>query len=215
MKILCLGDSITSGIGGTVGNGYPDIMYKKLKKEGIGAEVINNGRPGDSTKDYFNYLATTINTIDNLNELIPWFKPFVCYDLVIIMLGTNDCRSDNWVESKDSIKYLEKIIDLVNRWVNEKKLILISTILPLSDPMPPKIVGGAHKWKQNRIENELNPAIKELARKKKVSFFDIHRPFKKEITSGKELFDGIHPYNTGYRFIGNQMAEYIIKRFIG
>lgn len=215
MKILCLGDSITAGIGGTVGNGYPDIMYKKLKKEGIGAEVINNGRPGDSTKDYFNYLATTINTIDNLNELIPWFKPFVCYDLVIIMLGTNDCRSDNWVESKDSIKYLEKIIDLVNRWVNEKKLILISTILPLSDPMPPKIVGGAHKWKQNRIENELNPAIKELARKKKISFFDIHRPFKKEITSGKELFDGIHPYNTGYRFIGNQMAEYIIKRFIG
>ena len=214
MKILCLGDSITAGIGGTVGNSYPDIMYKKLKKEGIGAEVINNGRPGDSTKDYFNYLATTINTIDNLNELIPWFEPFVCYDLVIIMLGTNDCRSDNWVESKDSIKYLEKIIDLVNRWVNEKKLILISTILPLSDPMPPKIVGGAHKWKQNRIENELNPAIKELARKKKVSFFDIHRLFKKEITSGKELFDGIHPYNTGYRFIGNQMAEYIIKRFI-
>jgi len=192
MKILCLGDSITAGIGGTVGKSYPDIMYIKLKKKGIKTEVINNGRPGDSTKDFFNYL---------------------CYDLVIIMLGTNDCRSDNWVDSEDSIKYLEKIIDFVYQWVNEKKHILISTIIPLSDPMPPKIVGGAHKWKQNRIEKELNPAIKDLARKKKISFFDMYKPFKKEITSGKELYDGIHPYNKGYKFMGNQMAEYIIKRF--
>ena len=53
MKILCFGDSITAGIGGTVGNSYPDIMLRDLKKKGIKAEIVNNGRPGDSTKDFY------------------------------------------------------------------------------------------------------------------------------------------------------------------
>jgi lysophospholipase L1-like esterase len=214
MKILCLGDSITAGIGGTAGRSYPDIMYNKLKREGIKTEIINSGRPGDSTLDFFNYLETTVNTINNLNELIPWFKPMICYDLVLIMLGTNDCRTDNWVETEDSLKYLGRIIDQVNIWTRSKKKIIISTIIPLADPMPPKIVGGAHKWEQDRIVNEINPGIRKLARKKGISFFDMYSLFKKEISSGKELYDGIHPYNSGYRFMGNQMADYIISKFI-
>ena len=103
MKILCLGDSISAGIGGTSGNSYPDIMRRKLKKKGIKAEVINNGRPGDSTRDFYEFLEISSNTVSNFSKLIPWFKPQLRYDLIILMLGTNDCRTDNWVESEDSI----------------------------------------------------------------------------------------------------------------
>ena len=214
MKILCLGDSITAGIGGTVGNSYPDIMCKKLKREGIKIEVINNGRPGDSTKDFYNFLKISTNTISNYSELIPWFKPLLQYDLVIIMIGTNDCRTDNWVETEDSLNYLSRIIDKACLWVKSNKKIILSTIIPLADPMPLKIVGGAHKWEQDRIEEELNPGIRELAKERRVSFFDMYVPFKEEILSGKELYDGIHPYNKGYRFMGELMAGYIMKRFI-
>jgi lysophospholipase L1-like esterase len=213
MKILCIGDSVTAGIGGTVGSSYPDVMRKILKREGIKAEVINNGRSGDSTKDFYNFLKLSINTANNFSELMPWFKPTVNYDFIIIMLGTNDCRSDNWVKTEDSIKYLDRIIDQVNFWVKTKKQIIISTIIPLADPMPPKIVGGAHKWDQNKIVDELNPGIRELARKKRVSFFDMYKPFIKEIISGRELYDGIHPYNKGYKFMGESMAGFIIKKF--
>lgn len=214
MKILCLGDSITAGIGGTVGRSYPDIMCRKLKREGVKAEVINNGRPGDSTKDFYDFLNLSINIVNNYSELIPWFKPILYYDLVIIMLGTNDCRTDNWVETEDSLDYLSMIIDKAELWVDLNKQIIISTIIPLADPMPLKIVGGAHKWEQERIEKELNPGIRKLARKKRVSFFNMHEPFKKEVLLGSELYDGIHPYNKGYRFMGELMAGFIIKKFI-
>ena len=213
MKILCLGDSISAGIGGTSGNSYPDIMCRKLKKKGIKAEVINNGRPGDSTRDFYEFLELSSNTVSNFSKLIPWFKPQLCYDLIILMLGTNDCRTDNWVESEDSIGFLSKTIDLITSWVKSRKHIIICTIIPLADPMPKKIVGGAHNWKQDKIEEELNPGIKVLANKKRVSYFDVHTQFQEEIDSGMDLYDGIHPYNNGYRFIGNLIAEYIVKRF--
>ena len=214
MKILCLGDSITAGIGGTVGNSYPDIMRNDLKKRGIKTEIVNNGRPGDSTRDFLNYLKTTSGTVNNLIELIPWFKPVIHYDLVIIMLGTNDCRTDNWVESIKSLKYLEGIIDCAVSWVDKRKQVIINTLIPLADPMPLKIVGGAHEWKQDRIEKELNPRIRKLAGKKNISFFDMFKVFQKELKAGSELYDGIHPYNSGYKFIGEQMAGYIIDNFV-
>ncbi len=213
MKVLCLGDSLTAGIGGTAGNSYPDILEKILKKNYGETVIINNGRPGDSTKDFYNYLNTSIGTICNLEELLPWFKPDIKYDLVIIMLGTNDCRTDNWVEWEDSLKYLEKTIDLASRWVPDKENIIICTLIPLADPMPPKIVGGAHTWEQDKIKKKLNPGIRGLAKKKKISIFDIYTPFCEMLAGGEELYDGIHPYNNGYRFMGEKIGEYILSNF--
>lgn len=214
MKILCIGDSITAGIGGTVGNAYPDVMLRIMEKKTGQVTVINEGRPGDSTKDYHNYLKTTKETISNLEEIIAWFKPEVSYDVIIIMIGSNDCRTDNWVETKDSLIFIKGIIEMSRSWVDDEDEIVLSSLIPLADPMPPRIVGGAHRWYQERIEKELNPGIREIAKKGGHSFIDMHGIFTQGLEEGWELYDGIHPYNEGYKLMGEAFAGFLIERFL-
>lgn len=213
LRILCIGDSITAGIGGTVGNSYPDVLLDRMSKKFDSVTVINEGRPGDSTRDYYNYLKNTTGTVNNLEEIIGWFKPEIAYDVITIMLGANDCRTDNWVETEESLNFLEGIIEMVRPWVQKEKDIIMCSNLKLADPMPPRIVGGAHKWYQNRIEEELNPGIKALSEKMGLGFFDMYGVFKKGLDNGLELYDGIHPYNEGYRLMGEAISKHLIKRF--
>ena len=213
MKILCMGDSITAGIGGTVGNGYPDVMARILGKRHKDLTVINEGRPGDSTKDYFNYLETSMGTIENLSEIIGWFKPQISYDVIILMIGTNDCRTDNWVETEDSLRYIQEIVNMVFPWVKAKDDIILSSLIPLADPMPEKIVGGAHEWYQGKVEKELNPGIKAISEKMGLRYFDMYSVFKDGLQDGKDLYDGIHPYNKGYRLMGEAFARFLEEYF--
>jgi len=213
MKILCMGDSITAGIGGTVGNGYPDVMARILGKRHKDLTVINEGRLGDSTKDYFNYLKTSMGTIENLSEIIGWFKPQISYDVIILMIGTNDCRTDNWVETEDSLRYIQEIVNMVFPWVKAKDDIVLSSLIPLADPMPEKIVGGAHEWYQGKVEKELNPGIKAISEKMGLRYFDMYSVFKDGLQDGKDLYDGIHPYNKGYRLMGEAFARFLEEYF--
>jgi len=41
--IVCLGDSITAGVGATDGHGYPEVLAARL-----GVAVIDDGVPGDT-----------------------------------------------------------------------------------------------------------------------------------------------------------------------
>lgn len=199
MKILCVGDSITSGTGSTQGNSYPDVLERYLKVHYEEVYIVNAGMPGYSTKEYWEYISNGhINSDDGC----------VNYDAVIIMLGTNDCRLDNWVETCDTMKYLENIYNyFVNYTTNKQVKIFLCTILPLISPMPKDILGGMHGWKQERVEKEINPGIKKLANDKGSCIIDVYSAFKELLVKGEELYDGIHPYNNGYCLIGNTIGK--------
>lgn len=68
--IVCLGDSITAGVGAGEGEGYPDRLAARL-----GVDVINAGVPGDTA-------AEGLGRLDGVLAQNPW--------LVIIELGGND-----------------------------------------------------------------------------------------------------------------------------
>ncbi|MBV8200863.1 MAG: arylesterase, partial [Acidobacteria bacterium] len=68
--IVCLGDSITSGVGASEGHAYPDVLAASL-----GREVINDGVPGDTAADGLGRLPQVL-------AQDPW--------LVIVELGGND-----------------------------------------------------------------------------------------------------------------------------
>ncbi len=68
--IVCLGDSITSGVGADPGRAYPDVLADRL-----GIDVINAGVPGDTAAD-------GLERLDEVLEEDPW--------LVIVELGGND-----------------------------------------------------------------------------------------------------------------------------
>jgi lysophospholipase L1-like esterase len=68
--IVCLGDSITAGVGAGEGEAYPDRLAARL-----GTEVINAGVPGDTASDGLARLEAVL-------DRDPW--------LVIVELGGND-----------------------------------------------------------------------------------------------------------------------------
>lgn len=66
--IVCLGDSITSGVGAS--RAYPDRLAARL-----GVEIVNAGVPGDTAED-------GLARLDQVLALDPW--------LVVVELGGND-----------------------------------------------------------------------------------------------------------------------------
>jgi lysophospholipase L1-like esterase len=68
--IVCLGDSITAGVGAEPGHAYPDVLAARL-----GVPVINAGVPGDTTEG-------ALARLDQVLAEDPW--------LVIVELGGND-----------------------------------------------------------------------------------------------------------------------------
>ena len=68
--IVCLGDSITSGVGADPGRAYPEVLADRL-----GVDVVNAGVPGDTAAD-------GLERLDEVLEEDPW--------LVIVELGGND-----------------------------------------------------------------------------------------------------------------------------
>lgn len=68
--IVCLGDSITSGVGATPETAYPFLLTSRL-----GTDVINHGVPGDTTEE-------GLARVDDVLAEDPW--------LVIVELGGND-----------------------------------------------------------------------------------------------------------------------------
>ena len=68
--IVCLGDSITSGMGAGPGQPYPALLSERF-----GVELINAGVPGDTTED-------GLARVEEVLALDPW--------MVIVELGGND-----------------------------------------------------------------------------------------------------------------------------
>lgn len=68
--IVCLGDSLTAGVGRGEGRTYPQHLAERL-----GVEVINAGVPGDTT-------SQALRRIDGVLAHDPW--------LVVVALGGND-----------------------------------------------------------------------------------------------------------------------------
>jgi acyl-CoA thioesterase-1 len=75
LKILALGDSLTSGYGLPPGEGFTDQLGQALKEQGIVAKVINGGVAGDTSADGLSRLDWSLAD-----------DP----DLVVIELGGND-----------------------------------------------------------------------------------------------------------------------------
>jgi lysophospholipase L1-like esterase len=205
LRILCIGDSITKGTGGTEGNRYPEVMARLLEQYENKVVVVNKGVPGSSTRDYWELIQTDKEWIVD--------QGISNYDGVIIMLGTNDCRLDNWVESLDTEIFLTKIVTQVQTTVKNNKNVFICSILPLADPMPSDILGAGHGWRQGRIENEINPIIRQLSKNMGISFIDVYSEFKSSLDSGNVLYDGIHPYDIGYELIGNTIGKAIFDSY--
>ena len=204
-KVACIGNSITDGHGidFAPANGYPAQLQKLL---GENYWVKNFGVSG----------RTMLNKGDYpyMNEMA-WkdavaFKP----DIVIIKLGTNDSKPENWKYNAEFKQDLQQMIttlrpDLVKpakkkgkkskKTVikNEGPKIFLCTPIPAFKP----------SWNINDsiIANNIIPIQQEVAKEYNLEIIDLYSLFG----DGKEtmLDDGIHPNGKGAK----KMAEIICE----
>ena len=89
VKVTCVGDSITQGVGAKRGKSWPSQLQEMLSDKWA---VKNFGRSG----------TTLMNSGDSPYQKCPQFKGAKenPANVVIIMLGTNDSKPNNWAHFK-------------------------------------------------------------------------------------------------------------------
>jgi lysophospholipase L1-like esterase len=179
--ILCAGDSITAA-------SYPKHLKKLLADDRLPVQVINAGVKGDSTAEYIRFLEKS--------QIIERTDP----DWVLLQLGTNDLRIDSHATTTLQFqKNLESILDRIGRHRNKdgsSPRILLATI----PPIPVEVRWHFDSGSRRRVEAEINPAIRDVARQRGLVLADVHALF----AGRPELLPEIHPSEEGYR----ELAEF-------
>lgn len=190
IKVACIGNSITDGFGidFAPANAYPAQLQQLLgndylvKNFGVSARTLLN--KGDYP--YMNETAWK----DALA-----FKP----DIVIIKLGTNDSKPENWKYSAEFKQDLKQMITTLRSDAKKTPQIFLCTPIPAFKP----------SWNINDsiIKNEIIPIQKEVAKKYKLQVIDLHTLFGTD--SQNMLRDGIHPNLKGAKKMAEIIAEKI------
>ena len=182
--ILCLGDSMTEGDFG----GYPACLRRLTKTKFPGVRVLSAARPGHNSREYVAFLRNS--------DVLRKYRP----DIVLLMLGTNDARTDGDKSSSNEFRdEMDRIVDMIHdAGIGKYRgagAIFIATIPPIFSIDLPNF----SEESKRRIVGEINPEIRRMARERSLPLVDVERLFMEN----RALLPGIHPNASGYR----KMAE--------
>ena len=193
IRVACIGDSITYGffVAGQPVNSYPAQLARLLGKD---YQVVNYG--------YTN--RTAINTADHpytkgrIYKRSLEFRP----DIVLIMLGTNDTKIQNW----DASAYRRDMESLADSYLQLDSHPQVMLLLP-----PPVFtIHGRVMWgiRPQVLEQEVIPICRSIGEAKGLPVVDTHGPFMMK----RHLFvDGVHPAGKGAALIARIAYEAITE----
>ena len=190
IKVACVGDSITEGhgIGIQSKDGYPVVLNKIL---GSAYSVQNCGKSGTTLQkktDYPYWICKEFSNAMALNA-----------DIVVIKLGTNDTKPQNWNAEQFAADY-QSLIDTLKSGGRNPKIFVCT-------PAP----AFSHGWGINDsvIVAGVIPAVTEIAKTNNLTIIDLH----KEMADKQDYFkvDGIHPDEPGAAYMAGIIAKAILK----
>jgi len=171
---LFMGDSITHAAAHTHGyDGIAQIFEKYLKEDLKRSDdiVINTAVSG----------ATTVRTLENINERMTKYKP----DIVSVMLGTNDSRE---LAAADYIANMKEIVDKI-REASPDALIIFRS------PVPAKNWGGSNRFPG---EDGYIAALKKAAEEDgKIIFIDQYTEWSEKFAAYPYLYNAAYYYGDG------------------
>jgi sialate O-acetylesterase len=175
IRVACVGDSITAGSGSTFGQSYPAKLGEML---GAGWDVKNFGVSG----------RTLLRQGDN-----PYWKEVAFANakkfnpnIVIILLGTNDVKEQNW---KFSDQFVQDYFDLIE----EFRALPGQPRIFIGRPCPAPGAGNFGITPEGIAK--VLPIIDRIATEKNLPVIDFHAALL-----GKDSMfpDRVHPNNAGY-----------------
>ena len=181
LRVACIGNSITDGFGIDMAaqQGYPAQLQQLL---GSGYNVRNYGV---SSRTMLNKGDYPYMKEQAWRDAVAWHP-----DIVVIKLGTNDSKPENWQYGAGYEQDLKAMLAAL-----KGTKVYLCTPIPAFKPT----------WNisDSVIVNGIIPIIQKVAKKQKLQVIDLHTLFAGD--GDKMLGDGIHPNEKGAR----RMAEII------
>lgn len=187
VKVACVGDSITQGAG-TKGNPYPKQLQEML---GDKWEVGNFGVSGRTLMDKGDFPYSKEKKYQDALAMNP--------NVVIIMLGTNDTKPQNW-QFKDEFEADYKKLIKSFQDLESKPRIYICRACPV-------IGNGAFKITEAGIQEQI-PIVDKIAKELGLGVIDMHAALK---NTPELIPDKVHPNAAGAR----KMAEAAVAVLTG
>jgi len=190
LRIACVGDSITEGYGLAVQSktSYPVMLDSIL---GPKYAVLNSGRSATTLQKKGDFPYWICKEFSNVFV----YKP----NIIIIKLGTNDTKPNNWHADKYEQDY-QAMIDTF-KTISSKPEIYVCLPVPVFKT----------KWGINdsTVVHGIIPIIEKLAKKNKLSVIDLNKGMSNE---GVNFFDSIHPNEKAVKMMAAIIAEKISKK---
>lgn len=168
-QIICYGDSNTWGlVPGTLdrydwGTRWTSLLQEQMKEEDV--QVIEEGLCGRTTV-FEDVYRKNRNGLDSLSLILETHQPA---HGVILMLGTNDCKSYYKTNAHRIGKGVEQCLDKLLTYFPSEKILLVSPIHLGEDVWKPSF---DPEFDQNSVEvsKELKREYEAIAKRKKVHF---------------------------------------------
>ena len=195
-SILVLGDS-----NGAFEHGWANQL-KKLRP----VDFIENTSVSGNTIGFNNLNRQSLNTLENIDSYVDrCYKNKGSVDNVVILLGTNDCKTVFDNQLKEVPKNLEILIDHIREKTKGEPKILVVTPPPCASVslLPERYEGAIDRIKFLKKEFE------KVAKKTGVEFIDIHTPLEMAFESLTK--DGIHLSEEGQIIIAKMINENLNK----
>ena len=190
IKVACIGNSITfgDGIKDRLRDAYPEQLGRML---GDGYVVRNFGVSGRTLLSNGDY---------------PWIKEKAFRDalawepnVVIIKLGTNDSKPQNWTFKAEFEADYKKLLAAFQQLKSTPKIFMCQVV-----PVFPEAWGIS----DTVVRTEVNPLIKKIASDSKIPLIDLYTPF---IGKAALFPDKVHPSAEG----SGEMAKVVYKQITG
>jgi len=181
IRVACIGDSITEL------PYYPNDLQTLL---GTNYTVGNFGSGGatvllDTDKPYMDQ----VEFVRAKN-----FPP----DIVIIMLGTNDARTDNFKSIENFVSDYMKLINEIQALESNPKIFLAK---------PPPLFDNELDLKSENLLDEIIPRIEQIANEEGLPVIDVYSALENH---PEYFWDGVHPSSDGAAVIANTVYAAII-----
>ena len=181
IRVACIGDSITEL------TNYPSDLQNMLGDSYI---VRSFGVSGstvliDTYTPYFYQIAFTLT-----KKFLP--------DMVIVMLGTNDARTDNFKSIDNFVTDYMKLISRIQTIESKPRIFLVK---------PPPIFDNVLELKSVNLLEGVIPRIEQVTDELGLSIIDVYSALENH----PEYFqDGVHPNNEGAKIIAEEVYKTII-----
>lgn len=186
-KVACVGDSITEGYGlaWQSKTAYPVVLDSLL---GGSYSVLNFGRSATTLRKKGDFPYWSCKEFYDVFAYQP--------DIIIIQLGTNDTKTQNW-DAPSFAKDYQALIDTF-KTIQSKPKIYVCLPVPVFHT----------KWTINDsvMTEGVIPIIKKIAEENNLSIIDLHQKMRGQ---GENFFDGIHPNEKGARIMAEVIAQYL------